>query len=262
MRFFKRPGFLATSALTVLLVLSWTNVLPLDIPIGFFSRTVIAPLYRIYERPRDGLAKENADVRALAIQIAGDRFEQSLQAERTDNTQTIRTWAEGRFLPVPIIATMLTRLDQGNESFFLIDKGTRDGIRERMVAVVGKGVLVGRIASVRNTTALLQLLSAKGERFSVIGGDGERSRLLGVAEGTDDANTISIAFAPTDAAVKPATIIATSGLDDGVPRGLLVGTVKSADPVPNSSWQQVSVRPFAHPESLTTVGVLVFDTAP
>ncbi|MBI4281590.1 rod shape-determining protein MreC [Candidatus Uhrbacteria bacterium] len=260
MRFFQRPGFLATSALTVLLVLSWTNVLPLDIPIGFFSRTVIAPLYRIYERPADGLAKENADVRALAIQLAGDRFEQSLQAERTDHTQTIRTWAEGRSFPAPIIATVLTRLDEGNESFFLIDKGTRDGIRERMVAVIGKGVLVGRIAHVRNTTALLQLISAKGERFSVIGGDDER--LVGVAEGADDANTLSIAFAPTDVALKPANIIATSGLDDGVPRGLLVGTVKSADPVSNSAWQQVSVRPFVRPESLTIVGVLVFDTAP
>lgn len=257
MHYFRRPGFIATSALLVLLVLSWTNVLPLDIPAGFFSRTVIAPLYGIMARPITDMAKENADLRAFALSIAGDLYEEALNVKRTATEQAMRSWAETRAFPSPIIATVLTRLDEGDGSFFLINKGTRDGIAERMVVVAGKGALVGRIARVRNTTALVQLLSEKGERFSVIGGSEER--LIGVAEGTKEMSALSIAFAPGEIVLPPQSVITTSGLDDGVPRGLLVGAVKSAEPVQNSPWQNVSIRPFVDPETLITVGVLVFE---
>lgn len=257
MRFYRSPGFLATSALLVLLVLSWMNVLPLDIPAGFFSRAVIAPLYGIVARPITDTAKENADLQAFALSLAGDHYEEALNAKRTATEQDIRSWAQSRAFPPPILATVLTRFDEGDGSFFLINKGARDGIAERMVVVAGKGALVGRIARVRNTTALLQLLSEKGERFSVLGGSDER--LIGVAEGTKDANTLSITFAPGEIVLKPQSIITTSGLDDGVPRGLLVGAVQSAEPVQNSPWQNVSIRPFVAPETLTTVSVLVFE---
>ena len=61
---------------------------------------------------------------------------------------------------------------------------------------------------------------------------------------------------PTDA-LAPGTMIITSGLSDGLPAGLLIGTIQTARPSADQLFQQASLVPPVRADSLRFVSVMI-----
>ncbi|MDO8581903.1 MAG: rod shape-determining protein MreC [bacterium] len=255
MKFFRRPGFIAASALLVLLVLLYADA-PLNIPVAWFTRMFIAPVADFLSSPVSDLAKENNELRSALQSLVGDRVLENQTAREKNDRTTITDWAAARFLPSPIIATALTSIHEGNNNFFLLDRGKRDGVTPYAAVVSGKGVLVGRIAKVQSALSFLRPLTGRGERFSVAK-EGDPA-VLGIAEGEGMADTLSISFVPRTVTIQNNDIIVTSGLDNGVPAGLPLGVIVDVIASENSPWQQVTIRPFISPSLVRLVGILIF----
>ncbi len=255
MRFFKRPGFIAASALIVLLVLSSVGI-PFDVPAVWFTRALITPIVELLSSPVSDREKENNELRILLQSLVGDRvLKNEIEREKNDRAM-ITDWAAALFLPSPIVASVLTSIHEGNNDFFLLNRGKRDGITPYAAVVSGKGILVGRIAKVQSASSFLRPLTGRGERFSVAK-EGD-SAVLGIAEGQGTADTLSISFVPRTVTIQKNDIIVTSGLDEGVPARLPLGVVVDLAAPENSPWQQVTIRPFISPSFVRLVGILIF----
>lgn len=113
---------------------------------------------------------------------------------------------------------------------FLIDRGSKDGIKERMPVLTYNGALVGRVEYVGAYSA--QVLLCNDPEF-VVGGVVSRpaSRAIGLVRGQLNKPGINIIgniswnTSSEEGDIKVGDIIVTSGLSNSYPKGLPIGEV-------------------------------------
>lgn len=123
-------------------------------------------------------------------------------------------------------ATILSR----NKSYWLnnimIDKGTKQGLKENMAVITNDG-MVGIISKAYKTSSEVKLITAndKTTKISVSIKIGEIDT-YGILNGYEkDENLIKIIEVDKDADVKVGDSVMTSGLSQYIPRGLYIGQV-------------------------------------
>lgn len=115
------------------------------------------------------------------------------------------------------------------EKTITINKGSRDGLKQRMPVITYQGFLVGRIDNLGSNSAQVRLIT---DHEFVVGGVVARtdSREIGLVKGSgrdDQVNIMdNIAW---DADVENGDVILTSGLSNNFPPGLKIGQVKKVE---------------------------------
>lgn len=137
-----------------------------------------------------------------------------------------------------------------------IDAGSSDGVVIDDAVVAGEGAVVGKVVSVRERGATVELLTDSRSRFAtlVLSSDGQATG--GVAEGGHGTGMM-MRLIPQNAPIMQGDTVVTSGLESGIPRGLLVGRVESVREEPNEPFQTAVLSPIVSLDSLTTVGVVM-----
>jgi rod shape-determining protein MreC len=136
-----------------------------------------------------------------------------------------------------------------NSRVVFLDKGSHDGIRPGMAVITPDGI-VGKIQSVFPTSSLLLLIS---DSYSAVGVLLDKTRVHGVMKGTG-LHEARIDYVPNEEKVAVDERVYTSGEDRVFPKGLLVGTVSSAQP--GRDFQNITVRPGARLNRLEEVLVV------
>lgn len=110
---------------------------------------------------------------------------------------------------------------------FIINKGTNKGIKKRMVAITGDG-LVGQVTSVGDNWAIVQCLSNENIAVAALV---QRTRdNKGIVKGYKDENNkllAEIQRLSLDSSIKKGDVIVTSGLGAIYPAGIRIGKVLS-----------------------------------
>ena len=109
-------------------------------------------------------------------------------------------------------------------------------------AVTGDGVLVGKVAAVTPLSATVMLLTDPRSRLAVALLDAEGT--IGLLEG-DRGTSLRIGLIPQESAVSPDDLVITSGLETGIRRGLVVGTVDQVSSGAQDPFQTALVRQSA-----------------
>jgi rod shape-determining protein MreC len=123
----------------------------------------------------------------------------------------------------------------------VLDRGYRDGVRVKDVAVTERGV-VGQVWSVVSpNSSLLVLLT---DTNSGIGALVQRSRAVGIVKGRGQDLPV-LTYLDQNADVKPGDVVITSGRGGVYPKGLPIGTVVRIIPDRGGSGKQAEVKPFA-----------------
>lgn len=143
----------------------------------------------------------------------------------------------------------------------VLDVGRRDGIRTDQGVVAGSG-LVGRVVTVRESSAVVEPISAAG---AVVGARVQRSAALGSLSARTPGGLPGRAPGELTltliqgAGVRVGDRVDTLGSVDGRPyvAGIPVGTVVGLDPDRGQVGRTAKVRPFVQLSSLDLVGVLV-----
>ena len=136
----------------------------------------------------------------------------------------------------------------------IIDKGLHDGIYNGLSVVSGNGVIIGKIVDTKDEIAKVYLTNNPNCKLAAtILGD---SKTNGIVEG-DLGLTIKMNFIPQTAVLKKDNVVVTSGLEENIPRGLVVGKVAEVKGESNDPWRSAVIEPLVNPDDLIIVSVIL-----
>lgn len=147
-----------------------------------------------------------------------------------------------------IVCRVIGRASSNWTEGLVIDKGSKEGLREDM-AVLANGALIGKITAVGRSSSRVSLITDPEIRVAAIS---ERSRAGGLIYGIARGRCI-MKFIPKDADIKASDSVVSSGLSGIYPKGILVGTVLDVKMEPNGLYQFALVGPAADPMSIEEV---------
>ncbi len=135
----------------------------------------------------------------------------------------------------------------------ILNRGTRDGLSVGLPIVDGQGALLGKLTKVeeRSSEACLLLDNDCRVAVSLQGTPGT----AGVIQ--SDLNlTIKADFIPQNVKVSENQIVISSGLEEGMLSGLLVGKVSRVVSEGNELWQHAIISPLANFDDLRLVSII------
>jgi rod shape-determining protein MreC len=119
-------------------------------------------------------------------------------------------------------AKIINRGFNQNKNIFILDKGKKDGAKKGLAVVSTYGTVLGKIIFVDENFSWLLLLNDKESSVSVSLLKNEI--MAGSVEGGPDGNLL-LRYVSKDCLLEKADILITSGIEEDVPSGLLVGEV-------------------------------------
>lgn len=135
---------------------------------------------------------------------------------------------------------------------FILDKGTRHGLKKDMAVVSFQG-LVGRILEAGPETSRVILLTDLDARVSSLT---DQSRAGGITAGTGG-NKLKMIYLDLDSGVQVQETVLTSGLGGLFPKGLRIGKITALTRDPSGLHIQADVEPFVVFSKLEEVLCLV-----
>lgn len=158
-----------------------------------------------------------------------------------------------------ILGNVISRGDMSSASgiieTIIIDKGEDDGVYAGLSVVSGKGIIVGKVANVKDNLSEVYLTNSNRCKLAAnILGDEER--VNGIAEG-ELGLTVKMNFIPQSLEIKNGDMVVTSGLEQSIPRGLVIGKVIEVSKESNDLWQSATIDPLENPDDLIIVSVLI-----
>jgi len=136
----------------------------------------------------------------------------------------------------------------------VINRGAEDGILLGAPTIVGSGILVGKVVKVQNNSAVVRLIN--DDSSSIAATISNREKSIGLVEGGFGLS-VRMNFIPQNEVVNQEDMVVTSGLEEGIPKGLLIGKISVVEKTPQEPFQQAILEPLADLQRISLVTVLV-----
>ncbi len=135
-----------------------------------------------------------------------------------------------------------------------LNKGESDGVEKGMAIINEEGILVGKILSVKENSAQACLSINEDCKFAA--GFNNKDETLGVVKGNLGL-TISMNLIPQDQNIKSGDLVVSSGLQNNIPSGLIIGRVSSVIKESNDIWQEATIEPLYDLKELNVLAVII-----
>lgn len=135
----------------------------------------------------------------------------------------------------------------------IINRGTEAGIVAGDPVIVGDGTLVGKIKRVAPGRSTILLPTDPRSAIAVMISDHPEAD--GVAQG-EKGLVVSMTLIPQHAPVAAGNTVITTGREDRLPRGLILGTIESVTIVPSDPFMSATIVPAVDPVAITKVAVI------
>jgi rod shape-determining protein MreC len=147
----------------------------------------------------------------------------------------------------PIQATVIGRTPDRWYEQIIIDKGKKSGVEPDMAVITAKG-LIGKVISVSEMTATVELLSSQNTKNRVSAVIQAKSNIHGLIDGYDrDKKMLLMKDLPIDEAkIKKGQNVITSGLGGVFPKGLDIGKVEELAVDQYGLTQTAYIKPSAN----------------
>jgi len=152
-----------------------------------------------------------------------------------------------------ILADVIGYNLSGLEKYLLINKGERDGVKEKAAVITAGNVLVGQITETLETFSKVRLISDPSSRVNSII---QESRTMGLVKG-DRGLDFFIDLLPQGRDIKKGETIISSGLAGFFPSGLLIGHIQEIISSDAQISQTAKIDPAADFTRLEKVFVIV-----
>ncbi|MDD5625848.1 MAG: rod shape-determining protein MreC [Patescibacteria group bacterium] len=224
----------------------------------FFLLTPFEKLsYKISGHPKNFIECQNwqNDKSALENEINNLKTENTkLQIYQTEN-QTLKNHLN--FLNNSkdsfVLANIIGKRIETGYTWFLLDKGKKDGVNIGLAVVDENGTLVGTIIKVEDYLSFLQPIFDSHSQIAadiIIKGENPDS-VSGIVQG-EYGLTMKMNYIPLDKAIKTGDIIITSGLEENIRRGLIIGEIAEINKKPNAVFQEAVIK---SPKSLSDLRI-------
>lgn len=152
------------------------------------------------------------------------------------------------------LSAKVTNVTGGWSRIATIDKGSDDGLRIGMGVISSSG-LYGQIETVTAHASTVRLITDANSSVSAMV---QNSRARGILTGSYD-GTLSLQYVSTEYTIGEGDYVITSGDGGTYPNGLIIGTVKVAEPDPSKLYYRIQVDPIFNLASCQEVMVLTGD---
>lgn len=254
-----RWGAATAAALATLLALGLLSRTPVPGALSAALRpfagagTWIADRFDWVTRGRAELAREADRLEAALAALSADRSElERLRDENAQLRERLSFASRTRFETLQ--AAIILRDGSERSRRFVIDRGTEDGVRPGAAVVAGDGQYVGKVIEAGPGRATVAVATAPGEKTAVTLLN--LTRTIGIAEGTGHP-LADVRFIPHDQDVAVNDLVVTSGLEDAVPAGLVLGVVNAVQDDPTAPFQSAAVEPLIDLRRTASVAVLI-----
>lgn len=149
-------------------------------------------------------------------------------------------------------AFVMAQNNQETGNWLEISKGSSDGIREGMPVIVSDGILVGRIGEVFGSSSRVNLLL---DPTSFVNAIDLETGSKGIVRGEFGLGIV-MDLVDQGEALNQGDLITTSGLGEGMPKGLLIGKIQEIKISEDKLFQQAVISPRVRYSRLETVFVI------
>ncbi|MDO8571774.1 MAG: rod shape-determining protein MreC [bacterium] len=141
-----------------------------------------------------------------------------------------------------------------NRSSILLNKGSSDGVSLNAPVIAEKGILIGKISSVQEYSSSVRLLTDHHSKVvsSILHGE---KQILGILQGQFKIS-LKMDRVLNNEEIKKGDIVVTAGLEEGVPPGLLIGSVGDITSKQTDLFQTAYVKPAIGYNELRIVSIL------
>lgn len=133
--------------------------------------------------------------------------------------------------------------------YILIDRGQADGARVGQAVTAGGGILLGKISEVNEHYAKMVLLTSPDSSVNCITQTTRANGLLRGKYGTG----ARLEMIDQNEALAEGDLLITSGLEAGIPKGLILGKVAAIEQSPNSVFKSADAALAADFNHIETV---------
>ncbi|MFH1225975.1 MAG: rod shape-determining protein MreC [bacterium] len=258
-----KPAFIVISIVLLLLVLDLIGVLPplnnlLSRPLMFVQQG----LYRL------GLTVAGDDLANLAktelIELNRDSQKQIL--DLTKQVAALKVFEEENKILVQqldflnqrdyraVTARVIGRSPDYTEHVLIINRGHKDGLAPGYPVIAEEGIMVGKIMTVERNSAKVMLLTDGHSQAA--GALLNADRTVGIVEGQYGLS-LKMALIPQTEKVMAGDLVITSGLEENIPKGLLLAKVDHLITRPNDVFQSALLKLLIAYDKIDLVSVLL-----
>jgi rod shape-determining protein MreC len=137
-------------------------------------------------------------------------------------------------------------------SWIVVDKGQRDGIFPEMPVIISQNILIGKVSEVYFSSSKIDLLTNSSSSINVVDSS---TGAKGIVRGEFGLGVMMDMVEQTDI-LNVGDDIATSGLGNGMPKGLLVGKIQEIGSSQDKLFQQALIIPSIKYSRLDAVFVI------
>ena len=234
--------------------------------VEYFTRSLLIPVATTFQSwrsrisdyyllPRERLAVTQSLENCRSNQLTGQTILAKNKILEEENAQLkkqldFKRRSSGRMVTSDVIGANMD--NSGNT--ILINAGTLLGIGAGDPVIAGEGVLVGVISKVEDEISIVRLINHNQSKIAATLLNRDRS--LGVVEGGFGIS-VRMNFIPRNETIMIGDQVVTSGLEQRIPRGLLIGEVAASENEAYQPFQQAVLTPLVDMAKLTVVSVLI-----
>jgi rod shape-determining protein MreC len=234
--------------------------------VGVTINSVQGVFYKGFYKIRDSfkfitnfskVKKENEELRKANIELQAKVLEYDDLEQESVRLRSMLNFSKQReeynYVGADIIGVSGNNFLDG----FIINKGENKGIKKRMIAMTGEG-LVGQVTSVGNNWAIVQCLS--NENIAVAALVQSTSENNGIVKGYKDENNKLLAVIQRlslDSLIKKDDVIVTSGLGGIYPSGIRIGKVLSVHEDKGEVMKSAIIEPYVNFSRIEEVFIVV-----
>lgn len=185
---------------------------------------------------QDDIDKLNSTISQLALDQV--KFYALIQ-ENADLRNELGFVKRSNYNSVP--ASIISRTSSMQKSTFGIDVGGEQGVVLGAAVIIQNGIYIGKITKVSKTQSVVTTATDKENATAV--SLLNKTKTIGIAEGKSG-NLLELKFIPADEEISVNDLVVTSGLEEKVPAGLLVGIINTVRPDPEAPFQEAILEPL------------------
>jgi len=153
-----------------------------------------------------------------------------------------------------VTARIIGRSPDYSEDILIINRGSKDGLKDGLAVIAEEGVLIGKIIKTeRNQSKVMVLTDAQSKVAAAIL---NQNRTVGLVEGQYGLSA-KLGLIPQNEEVKVNDLVITSGLEENIPKGLLIAKVDHLTTQPNDVFQSALLSLLLDYNKINLVSVIL-----
>lgn len=198
------------------------------------------------------LKKENIEQKSEINQLTYEISQLKAIEQENEKLRQITDYKKDKEFDLIVAKVISKDLDRPNT--LIINRGEFDDLKSGFPVIVDNGIIIGKLIDVRKNTATILLLTDQLSQLAVSVINSNKS--IGLAKG-EFGLSIKVELIPQTLDIKENDLIITSGMEQNIPRGLIIGKINRVISYENELFKSATITPLADYGEITILSVVI-----